>query len=106
MKEIREKQDRVFGLQNMHNLTIYYALSLVVAILMAAASVAGLSYQKTLYPTDELVRAFLPNDVVVLLIGLPILLVSMWLTWRGRLIGLLFWPGVTAIHDWCAFSSD
>ncbi|MEN8118642.1 MAG: hypothetical protein ABFS16_16785 [Bacteroidota bacterium] len=93
MKEIREKQDSVFGLQNMRNLTIYYALSLVVAILMAAASVAGLLYQETLYPTDELVRAFLPNDVVVLLIGLPILLVSMWLTWRGRLIGLLFWPG-------------
>jgi hypothetical protein len=33
------------------------------------------------------------NDVVNLFIGLPILLGSMWLAWRGKLIGLLFWPG-------------
>ena len=35
----------------------------------------------------------MPNDVVNLLIGAPILLGSMWFTHRGRLIGLLFWPG-------------
>jgi hypothetical protein len=35
----------------------------------------------------------LANDVVNLFIGLPILLGSMWLARRGKLIGLLFWPG-------------
>lgn len=31
--------------------------------------------------------------MVNLLIGLPILIGSMWLSWRGKLIGLLLWPG-------------
>jgi hypothetical protein len=75
------------------NLTWLYALSLVIAILMAAASLAGLLYSTTTYPTDELLRSFLPNDVCILLIGLPMLLGSMWLTRRGKPIGLLLWPG-------------
>ena len=60
---------------------------------MAVASVAGLLYQTIIYPTDELLQSFVPNDVVNLFIGLPILLGSMWLARRGKLIGLLFWPG-------------
>jgi len=46
-----------------------------------------------MYPSEELVLAFVPNDIVNLVIGLPILLVSMWLTSRKKLLGLLFWPG-------------
>jgi hypothetical protein len=76
-----------------HSLTIAYAVSLVIAALMAIASVAGLLYQTIIYPTDELFQAFVPNDVVNLCIGLPILLGSMWLARRGKLIGLLLWPG-------------
>ena len=76
-----------------HNLTLIYALSFIIAILMAAASVAGLLCQTSVYPTDELLQSFLPNDVANLLIGLPMLLASMWLTRRDKLIGLLFWPG-------------
>jgi len=60
---------------------------------MAAASVAGLMYRTTIYPTDELLRTFVSNDVVNLFIGLPILLGSMWLARRGQLLGLLCWPG-------------
>jgi len=75
------------------DLALTYAISFVIAILMAAASVAGLLYRTVIYPTDELLQSFLPNDVTNLFIGLPILLGSMWLTWRGKLIGLLFWPG-------------
>ena len=37
--------------------------------------------------------SFVPNDVVNLAIGLPILLGSIWLARRGKLIGLLCWPG-------------
>jgi hypothetical protein len=44
--------------------------------------------------TDELILAFLPVDAFHLVVGLPILLGSMWLAWRGQLIGLLCWPGV------------
>jgi hypothetical protein len=60
---------------------------------MTAASVAGCLYPTVVYPTDELLQSLMPNDVVNLLIGVPILLGSMWLARRGQLIGLLFWPG-------------
>ena len=75
------------------NLTSLYAASLVVAVLTAAASVLGLVYRHLFYPTEALVQAFIPNDVVNLFIGLPILLGSLWAAWRGKLLGLLFWPG-------------
>lgn len=75
------------------NLRLAFAISFVIAVIMATASVAGLLYRTTIYPTDELVNAFVTNDVVNLVIGLPILLVSMWLTRRGKLTGLLLWPG-------------
>jgi hypothetical protein len=70
-----------------------YGVSLLIAVLMAAAGLAGLLYRGATYPTDELVRSFVPTDAAILFIGLPILLGSLWLTWRGKLVGLLFWPG-------------
>jgi hypothetical protein len=70
-----------------------YVLSLISAILMAALSLGGLLFPSTFYPTDELLQSFVANDVVNLFIGLPILLGSMWLARRGKLVGLLLWPG-------------
>jgi hypothetical protein len=75
------------------DLTLAHALSLVIALLMAVASVAGLLYRTVIYPTDELLLSFIPNDALNLVVGLPILLGSMWLARRGKLIGLLCWPG-------------
>jgi hypothetical protein len=37
--------------------------------------------------------SFVPNDAVNLVVGLPALLGSVWLARRGRLSGLLLWPG-------------
>lgn len=75
------------------NLNLTYALSLVITLLLAGLSLGGLLYQSRLYPTGEMRQSFVANDVVNLLIGLPILLGSMWLTRRGQLVGLLLWPG-------------
>ena len=76
-----------------YNLRPAYLLSLLIALLIGIASIAALLYPNAIYPTAELRRSFLANDVVNLVIGLPILIGSMWLTRRGKLIGLLFWPG-------------
>jgi hypothetical protein len=75
------------------DLTLAYLVSLAIALLMTVASVAGLLYRTVIYPTDELLLSFIPNDVLNLVVGLPILLGSMWLARRGKLIGLLCWPG-------------
>lgn len=70
-----------------------YGYSFIVALLMAGASVAGLLFPARLYPTAELRQSFVANDVINLCIGLPLLLGAMGLARRGKLVGLLFWPG-------------
>ena len=75
------------------DLTLAYALSLVVALIMTVASVIGFLYRTVIYPTDELLLSKIPLDVFNLVVGLPILLGSMWRARRGKLIGLLCWPG-------------
>lgn len=75
------------------DLTLAYALSLIVALIMTVASVVGLLYQTVIYPTDELLLSFVPSDAFNLVVGLPILLGLMLLARRGKLIGLLCWPG-------------
>ena len=75
------------------NLTWYFILSTIIALLAAGLSIAGILYPSELYPTDELMQAFFANDVVTLVISLPVLLGSMFFARRASLLGLLFWPG-------------
>ena len=75
------------------SITSIYASSFLIVILMTIVSIVGILSSTGVYPTEELIKSFVPNDVVNLFIGLPILLGSMWLTWRGKWIGLLCWPG-------------
>ena len=70
-----------------------YALSATIAVLMSLASIAGIVFREIFYPIDELAVGFVATDVLNLAVGLPILLLSMWLTRRGHLVGLLCWPG-------------
>jgi hypothetical protein len=72
---------------------IPFMLSIIGAVLMATISLCSLLYSSIIYPTDELLQSFVANDVANLVVGLPILLGSMWLTKRGKLVGLLLWPG-------------
>jgi hypothetical protein len=68
-------------------------LSALVALLLVVTSLAGLLFPAVIYPTEELRHAFLANDVVNLLIGLPVLLGSMWFARKGSPRGGLFLPG-------------
>ena len=74
-------------------LKLVYILSILIACLFAFTSVSGILLGPTIYPTEELLNNFISNDVVNLLIGLPVILVSIVLTLRGKLVGLLFLPG-------------
>jgi hypothetical protein len=77
------------------DLTLAYFVSLVVAAVMTVASVAALVDWDRIYPSmdSSLLPLFVGQDALNLIVGLPILLVSMWLARRGSLIGLLLWPG-------------
>lgn len=85
--------DQRIGGTYRHGLTFAYPASALIALLMAAASIVGLLDPDRLYPTEAQRQAALANDVANLVVGLPSLVVSMWLSLRERLIGLLFWPG-------------
>lgn len=68
-----------------------YLAALAAALLLAVVSVAGLSAQ--IYPTEDLRFSFLANDLVSLVVGLPVVMGALWSAWRGQLIGRLFLPG-------------
>ena len=74
------------------SLTLAYAGGLAMGLLMTFTSVIGLAYQRVMYPSNALRTAFVASDGFSLVVGLPVLLGSMWLARRGRLIGLLCWP--------------
>jgi hypothetical protein len=81
------------GLPLRAGLGLFYLLSLLIALLTAVASLSGILFADLVYPTADVQASFLANDLVNLFIGLPILLISMGLALREKLIGLLFWPG-------------
>jgi hypothetical protein len=77
----------------MRNFSVVSILSEATALLMTALSLAGLLFPLAIYPSEDLRQSFLTNDVVNLMIGLPVLLGALWLARRGKLPGLLGLPG-------------
>jgi hypothetical protein len=75
------------------SLTLAYSLSLAAGLLVGGLSLTGVLNPGLIYSSEELHIAFMPNDVLNLFIGLPILGASMRLAQRGGLAGLLLWPG-------------
>ncbi len=71
----------------------FVALSVIIASLMAAASLAGLLYAGPIYPAGELRHWMVANEAVNVVVGVPLLLGSLWQARHGRLLGLLCWPG-------------
>lgn len=75
------------------NLAVCMVLSLLTAAGMAVFSVAGLVFQGVFYTNEALQQAFIPNDAVNMVIGVPLLVFSMMWANRGYWTGLLLWPG-------------
>jgi hypothetical protein len=76
-------------------LTVPWVLSLATAALLAVTSAAGLRFgHRGLYtPDPRTLPAFLGQDALSLIVGLPLLLASARLARRGSLRALLVWPG-------------
>lgn len=88
------------------NLSQSHLLSYIAAILMTALSLAGIVFQSSLYSPDELRQSFVANDILNLIIGLPVLMGSIWLTRHGKWIGLLLLPGALfyIVYNYIAYS--
>lgn len=78
-----------------NKLTFAYALSSLLAMLLIVSSVAGLLYGSRgfydSYPAS--LAGLVGQDVVTLVAGIPLLLISMWLTAQGSMRGLFLWMG-------------
>jgi hypothetical protein len=101
-KQHRSPPDRLLHLAKLNHLTV---LSMINTLLMAAVSIAGIVSPTTIYPREELIQGYLTNDVINLIVGVPSLLVSIWLARRGVLAGLLLWPGALmyVIYNYTAY---
>ena len=76
-------------------LTFSYALSGVLAVLLLVSSVAGLlNGSRELYNSYPAALAGLVGqDAATIVVGIPLLLASMWFARRGSIRGLLLWAG-------------
>jgi hypothetical protein len=78
-----------------NQLTFAYALSGLLTVLLFVSSVIGLLYgSRGLYePYPASLAGLVGQDAITLVVGLPLLLGSMWFTHRGSTRGLLLWTG-------------
>lgn len=90
-----------------NNFSAAYSLSLVIGLLTAIVSLVSILFQSYIYPVEEVRHSSVATDIVNIFLVVPILFGSMILTRRGKLIGLLFWPGALFIitYHYLAYSA-
>ena len=76
-------------------LTVPYALSGLLTLLLGVSSVVGLLFGGRgfydAYPAS--LAGLVGQDTITLVVGVPLLIASMWLTGRGSIGALLVWTG-------------
>jgi hypothetical protein len=81
------------------------SLSLGAGLMMALLSAISLLFPELVYPSPKLIQQYLANDLVNLIIGVPIFMVAFWLIWRKKFLGWLLLPGVLVyvIYNYLAY---
>jgi hypothetical protein len=80
-----------FSHQEKNNLNIW--LTIAVCALVTITAVFSLINPQMVYSTTELNHAYYPSDIGIVLFGLPVMILTLLLVWKGKFIGLLLWPG-------------
>jgi len=87
------RQKNTAGLPITGSLTTVCTCTVVISTLMTVVSVGGILFRQAVYPSTDLRRMFVPNDVASLCTGLPLLPVSLFLIRRRKSIGLFSLSG-------------
>jgi hypothetical protein len=92
-REAARRQPEMLPIRS--DLTLAYRLTAALVFLLLAASAHGLMYgPRGLYDAYPAALAGLVGqDIVTLVVGLPLLIGSAWLASRGSALGLLAWAG-------------
>lgn len=77
----------------MGDLAIYLKMTWMIATIMLISAISSIFFKSAIYPTEELMRSFLANDIVNILIGIPVIIIPIRLIKSTKLIGLLLLPG-------------
>ena len=87
------------------NLLQSQRLGLIVALLMSAASFSGIIFPDLVYIDPVLRETFLVNDIVNLIIGLPLFITGLIMLRRNKPLGFFLLPGalVYVIYNYFAY---
>ena len=87
------------------NKALVLNLSITVAVLMTLISGLGFLLPNVFYPTPGLLENYLANDIVNILLGLPLFIASLALFKKGKLLGALLLPGalIYVIYNYLAY---
>lgn len=85
--------------------TVIFILSLAAALLMLTLSGLSLAFPEGVYSSLKIAETFLANDLVNIIVGLPLFLVSLIYFRRRKLIGLLILPGalIYVVYNYFAY---
>ena len=89
----------------MEDIPLIMILSAFIGTLMTVFSGLGFFFPDLFYPDPGMLEQYLANDLVNILLGLPLFLVSLILLRRGKLLGLLLLPGalIYVIYNYIAY---
>lgn len=81
-------------------------LSITVAVLMTLISGLGFLLPNVFYPTPGLLENYLANDIVNIILGLPLFIIALVFIRRGKLLGLLLLPGalIYVIYNYVGYA--
>ena len=80
-------------------------VSVAVALLMTIISGISFIYPDLIYPTPELLEQYLANDLVNIILGLPLFITALVLIRKGKPLGSLLLPGalIYVIYNYIAY---
>ncbi|MCK5794555.1 MAG: hypothetical protein KAH12_07605 [Anaerolineales bacterium] len=89
-----------------NNVSFILFLSTAIALITTVVSGLGFLLPDMFYPAPGLVEQYLANDLVNIILGLPLFIAALVLLRRGKLLGLLLLPGalIYVIYNYVGYA--
>ena len=88
------------------NIFLLLLLSAATVLIMTVFSGLGFIFPDVFYPAPGLLEQYLANDLVNIILGLPLFIAALVLLRRGKLLGLLLLPGalIYVIYNYVGYA--
>jgi hypothetical protein len=85
---------------------LFLLLSAAIGLIMTVLSGLGFLFTEVFYPDPRLLEQYLANDLVNIILGLPLFIAALVLMRRGKLLGLLLLPGalIYVIYNYVGYA--